>query len=185
MSPQCPSLIFVVLLIFATLAHHAYAQVGPDVKTPEFNATVTPGDRITIEYEYQNVGTGNYTVEIDLWEDSGKRYLLQNVCKDEPLAGGNSTGVQLNFTMSATYDWTVPGDLTHKVSNEEGEEVDEAVDMFFLTVTAVADTYFYEDLALTSRPVRLHYNAAALALPNKLLLLALAVPVSLFYFFGV
>ncbi|KAI7854730.1 hypothetical protein BDC45DRAFT_507970 [Circinella umbellata] len=180
MLSQYPSFIFAILLIVVS-CHHAWAQVGPTVKTPEFNSTVTPGDHITIEYEYQNVGTGNYSLEINLWQDSGRRYLLQNVCKDHPIEGGNSTGVQINFTLSATYDWTVPGDLTHKVKNDEGEDVDEAVDMFYLDVTTVANTHFFESLNLKSRPVRLHYNAGALTLPNNLLLIGLAA-ISLFYF---
>ncbi|KAI9278508.1 hypothetical protein BDA99DRAFT_492322 [Phascolomyces articulosus] len=179
-----PSFIFAILLIVVSFCHHAaLAQVGPKVTSPEFNATVTPGDKITIAYEYQNVGTGNYTLEINLWKDMGRRNLLRNIVKDDPIEGGNSTGTQINFTLSATYDWKVPGDLTEKVQNDEGEEVDEAVDMFYLDVSTTAQTHFFENLELKSRPVRLHYNAGALTLPNNLLLLALTA-FSLFYFFA-
>ena len=178
----CRSLFIIMALVFA-LANQTAAQLGPTVIKPEFNSTVTPGDKITIEYDYQNMGTGDYTVKIDLWSDSGRRDLLQNVVDGKKIEGGNSTGVQVAFNYSATYDWKVPKGLSHVVTNAEGNQVEESIPMFYLTVTTVANTEYWQNLSLSSRPIRLHYNAGALNLPaSKLMLLALAIPVSLFYF---
>ncbi|KAI8141853.1 hypothetical protein BJV82DRAFT_165016 [Fennellomyces sp. T-0311] len=182
MVTHCRSLLLIMALVFA-LANPAASQLGPAVIKPEYNSTVNPGEKITIEYEYQNMGTGDYVVKIDLWEDSGRRTLLQNVEPGKEIEGGNSTGVQISFNYSATYDWKVPKGLTHKVHDIDGNEVEESIPMFYLTVTTIANTEYWQNLSLSSRPVRLHYNAGALTLPaSKLLLLALAVPVSLFYF---
>ena len=56
------SSLVITTLLFSLLFACVSAQVGPAIKTPEYNATVTPGDDITIEFEYSNVGTGNYTL---------------------------------------------------------------------------------------------------------------------------
>lgn len=169
------SLVITTTLLFSLLIALVSAQVGPDIKTPEYNSTVTPGDDITIEYEYSNVGTGNYTVDISLWQDASATQLIQNVTTDHAVDGGNSTGVQLNFTYTASYDWTVPGGLTVKRTFDNGTEVEESPQLIYLTVTAVSDTSFFDDLRLRSRPVLLHYNAAALNAPNVMLLLGVAV----------
>lgn len=58
----------ITTLLFSLLVACVSAQVGPSIKTPEYNSTVTPGDHITIEYEYQNMGTGNYTLGKSLHE---------------------------------------------------------------------------------------------------------------------
>ena len=55
---SCLFLIAVAIFSF----QQVLAQVGPHISVPEYNATVTPGDHITIEYTYQNMGTGNYTL---------------------------------------------------------------------------------------------------------------------------
>lgn len=62
------SSLVITTLLFSLLIACVSAQVGPSIKTPEYNSTVTPGDHITIEYEYQNMGTGNYTLGKSLHE---------------------------------------------------------------------------------------------------------------------
>ncbi|KAJ8663338.1 hypothetical protein O0I10_000577 [Lichtheimia ornata] len=168
------SFVITTALLSLLLIGFVSAQVGPDIKTPEYNATVTPGDHITIEYEYSNVGTGNYTVDLALWQDASATQLIQNVTTDHAVDGGNSTGVQLNFTYTASYDWTVPGGLTVKRTFDNGTEVEESPQLIYLTVTAVSETSFFDDLRLRSRPVLLHYNAATLNAPNVMLLLGVA-----------
>ncbi|KAI7882046.1 hypothetical protein K492DRAFT_236262 [Lichtheimia hyalospora FSU 10163] len=165
----------ITTLLFSLLIACVSAQVGPSIKTPEYNATVTPGDDITIEFEYSNVGTGNYTLDIALWQDASASQLIQNVTTDHELDGGNSTGVQLNFTYTGSYDWTVPGGLTIKRTFDNGTEVEESPQLIYLTVTAVSETSFFDDLRLRSRPVMLHYNAATLNAPNVMLLLGVGL----------
>lgn len=114
-------------------------------------------------------------LDIALWQDASATQLIQNVTTDHPVEGGNSTGVQLNFTYTASYDWTVPGGLTIKQTFDNGTEVEKSPELIYLTVTAVSETSFFDDLRLRSRPVLLHYNAAALNAPNVILLLGVAL----------
>ncbi|CDS10161.1 hypothetical protein LRAMOSA02838 [Lichtheimia ramosa] len=174
-----------LLLIALTILSFqpAFAQVGPHITVPEYNATVTPGDHITIEYTYQNMGTGNYSIDVALWQDASATQLLQNVTTDHKIPGGNSTGFQLNFTYTGTYDWNVPGGLSVKRTFDNGTEIEEAPQLIYLTVTCDADTYFYDDLRLRSRPIMLHYNAAGIHLPNVLLLALSTVSAALVFLF--
>lgn len=163
----CLSLLFLAIAIRGVVG-----QVGPSITNPPYNGTIKGGDTVKIEYSYENMGTGNYTVDIALWNDASATQLIQNVTTGQKLEGGNSTGSQLNFTEAATYEWHVPGDLTIK-EQVNGSEQDVQVDIFYLTVTTNIDTAFFTDLSLRSRPIMLHFNAGVLNLPSHTLLFLL------------
>lgn len=169
---------YYLLLFFSTLLQRVGAQVGPDISNPPYNGTVTPGDHVEIDFQYQNVGTGNYTVDIAIWNDASATQLIQNITTNREVPSGNSTGVQLDFTYNSSYTWNVPGGLTYTNPNNSSDVT--PVEIFYLTVTAVADTTYLQDIRLCSRPIMLHYNAAAGLAPLHIFgLVAIALPVLL------
>lgn len=127
------------------------AQVGPQITSPEYNGTITPGETLSIQYNYQNMGNGNYTVDIAVWLDASATQLAANITTDHEIKSGNSTGVALNYTLSDSYDWNVPHGLNETV---------------YLTVTEKANTDYNMSLQLRSRPIMLHVNGGAVALPT-------------------
>lgn len=170
------SLLVLFFLAGISLIQNVLAQVGPEITNPPYNATVQAGDTVTINYEYQNMGTGNYTVDIAIWLDASATDLIQNITTNEPIAGGNSTGFQVNFTNTASYDWQVPHGLTF--TNSSGDK--QTLDIFYLTVTTTANTHFFNDLQLRSRPILLHYSSAVIHTPaHGVLLFVLSIAVYL------
>ncbi|CAO3610480.1 unnamed protein product [Mucor hiemalis] len=133
------------------------AQLGPPILSPVQNATVPVGGNVDIVYQYQNMGTGNYSIDIQLWQDGAITELISNVTTNHEIKPGNSSGVKVMFTMNDTYTWKVPHGLNST---------------FWLTVTANSQTKFYpKGLAVRSRPVMLHPSAASLSRPSSIALL--------------
>lgn len=149
-----------ILFLAATLlivCQFAAAQLGPPVLSPEQNATVPVGGNVDIVYQYQNMGTGNYTVDIQLWQDGAVTELISNITTNHPIKPGNSSGVKIMFTMNDTYTWKVPRGLNST---------------FWLTVTATSQTKFNPNgMRIRSRPVMLHPSAASLSKPSSIALL--------------
>lgn len=78
------------------------AQLGPIVLSPVQNQTVPSGGKIDIVYQYQNVGTGNYTVDIQLWQDAAVTIPISNITTNHNVKSGNSSGVQVSFVLNDT-----------------------------------------------------------------------------------
>ncbi|KAI7907795.1 glycoside hydrolase superfamily [Cokeromyces recurvatus] len=131
-----------------------YAQLGPTIIKPEQNATVPAGGQFDIVYEYQNMGTGNYSIDIQVWQDAAVSLPIFDIVKDHKIKSGNSSGIQISFRMNDSYTWKVQRGLNQT---------------FWLTVTETAQTAFYsKGISLRSRPVLLHTSHAtkiSLSLP--------------------
>ncbi|KAI8380962.1 uncharacterized protein BYT42DRAFT_564785 [Radiomyces spectabilis] len=141
----------------------ATAQMGPEITNPKRNATINAGEKINIDFEYQNLGTGEYSVDISLWLDPSFETLLQNITTNHEIDSGNSTGVHLDMTQNATYEWKVPHGLN---------------DTVYLTVTEYVQTTAFKNLRVHSAPVMLHFSAGTIHLPTHhvgLLLLGLVI----------
>ncbi|RCH89497.1 hypothetical protein CU098_007936 [Rhizopus stolonifer] len=124
-----------------------YAQLGPVVLSPAQNGTIPAGGKIDIVYQYQNIGTGNYSVDIQLWQDGAVSIPISDVAKNHEIKPGNSTGAKVNFYLNDTFTWNVPHGLNST---------------FWLTVTESAQTSFYKKgVSLRSRPVMLHTSAGS------------------------
>ncbi|KAI7894904.1 uncharacterized protein EV154DRAFT_497348 [Mucor mucedo] len=137
----------VICLALIALCQFVKAQLGPEIISPVQNATVEPGQKIDIVYQYQNMGAGNYTIDVQLWQDAAVSIPINDVVIDQPIASGNSSGVKVSFLLNSTYSWKVPHGLN---------------ETFWLTVTEGAQTPFYsKGVNLRSRPVMLHTSAAA------------------------
>lgn len=150
--PSSPFLMFrktlMICLALIALFQFAKAQLGPEIISPAQNETVEPGKKIDIVYQYQNMGVGNYTIDVQLWQDAAVSIPINDVVIDQPIASGNSSGVKVSFLLNSTYSWKVPHGLN---------------DTFWLTVTEGAQTAFYKKgVNLRSRPVMLHTSAANL-----------------------
>ncbi|KAI9365848.1 hypothetical protein BD770DRAFT_377375 [Pilaira anomala] len=140
--------LFILSAILLTFIQFVKAQLGPVISSPVQNATVDPGSKVEIIYEYQNLGPGNYSIDIQLWQDAAVTIPISDVVKDESVKEGNSTGVKVSFTLSSSYTWKVPHGLN---------------DTFWLTVTGHAQTPAYKKgVSLRSRPLMLHTSAANL-----------------------
>ncbi|KAG2210679.1 hypothetical protein INT46_008062 [Mucor plumbeus] len=147
----------VLLITLITICQIVKAQLGPAILSPEQNATVSTGGKVDIVYRYQNMGTGNYSVDIQLWQDAAVSIPISNITIDHEIKPGNSTGVQVNFLMNDTFTWSVPHGLNST---------------FWLTVTEKAETAFYtKGLSLRSRPVMLHPSAAIMNSPASYVIL--------------
>ncbi|KAL0144742.1 glycoside hydrolase superfamily [Mucor lusitanicus] len=134
------------------------AQLGPAILSPEQNATVPVGGKVDIVYRYQNMGTGNYSVDIQLWQDAAVTIPISNITIDHEIKGGNSSGVKVNFLMNDTFTWSVPHGLNRT---------------FWLTVTEKAETAFYtKGISLRSRPVMLHPSSAIMNSPASYAILS-------------
>ncbi|OBZ87406.1 hypothetical protein A0J61_04540 [Choanephora cucurbitarum] len=145
-SIKCQTSILIAILSLLLSAVHA--QLGPVVLSPEQNATVPAGGKMDIVYQYQNVGNGSYSVDIQLWQDAAATIPISDVVKDQEIKAGNSSGVKVNFYLNTTYSWNVPHGLNKT---------------FWLTVTETAETKLYaKGISLRSRPVMLHTSAAKL-----------------------
>ncbi len=144
-------------VIVLILCQFVKAQLGPVIISPVQNATVPVNDKVDIVYQYQNVGTGNYTIDIQLWRDAAVTDLISNVTTNHPIKPGNSTGFKLDFRLNDTYTWSVPRGLNST---------------FWLTVTGNAQTAMHtKGLRLRSRPLMLHPSAASLSKPTSIALL--------------
>lgn len=138
----------ILTLILTLSCQFVKAQLGPVVLSPEQNATVPAGGKVDIVYRYQNIGTGNYSVNIQLWQDAAVTIPISDVAMNQTIKPGNSSGVQVSFLLNDTYTWKVPHGLNST---------------FWLTVTETAQTAFYKSgIDLRSRPVMLHTSAASL-----------------------
>jgi hypothetical protein len=103
------------LLLALLLPLIALAQLGPTITSPSTNTTVHPGESIDITFEYENLGTGNYSVDIVAINDLSNPVPIVNITTALQVPDGNSTGWNLNFTLDYTYSgWKVP----HGVLNE-------------------------------------------------------------------
>jgi hypothetical protein len=138
-------LVFTILLAICQIVK---AQLGPIIISPTQNQTVSAGGKLDIVYQYQNVGTGNYSVDIQLWQDAAVTVPISNITTNHQIQSGNSSGVQISFTLNDTYTWNVQHGLN---------------ETFWLTVIETAQTpYYTKGLSLRSRPVMLHTSAANL-----------------------
>ncbi|GAA5794909.1 hypothetical protein EDC94DRAFT_591912 [Helicostylum pulchrum] len=160
---------FFISVILLSLLQLVQAQLGPKVVTPMQNATVDPGSKVDIVYEYQNLGTGDYSVDIQLWQDAAVSIPISDVVINEPITAGNSSGIKVAFTLNSTYTWKVPRGLNST---------------FWLTVTGNARTALYKNgVNLRSRPVMLHTSAANLmSKPASVVILLLASAITLALF---
>lgn len=156
-------LTFTLVILLGLLSQLVKAQLGPVVLSPEQNATVPAGGKVDIVYRYQNIGTGNYSVDIQLWQDAAVTIPISDVELGHEIKPGNSSGVHVSFLLNDTYTWKVPRGLNST---------------FWLTVTEKAQTAFYKNgVNLRSRPVMLHTSAASLmsSPASYVVLLALSV----------
>ncbi|KAF7724275.1 hypothetical protein EC973_001176 [Apophysomyces ossiformis] len=151
---------FLFFLVLAFASRYVAAQVGPNITSPVENATIVPGQDLKIEYEYQNLGTGNYMVDIALWLDPSATELLYTIVENYTVSPGNSEGVTLNFTNTASYTWKVPHNLITP-NNTEG--------IVYLNVRELTQTKFIPYISLRSFAIMLHVNAAASHLPASYL----------------
>lgn len=136
----------VICLALLALCRCIKAQLGPEIISPAQNATVEPGKNIDIVYQYQNIGSGNYSIDVQLWQDAAVSIPIKDVVVDQPITSGNSSGVKISFTLNSTFTWKVPHGLN---------------DTFWLTITEDAETAFYKQgVNLRSRPLMLHTSAA-------------------------
>ncbi|KAI9316027.1 hypothetical protein BX666DRAFT_1878619 [Dichotomocladium elegans] len=154
------------ILLVSLLAVLVSAQLATNITNPPYNGTVKAGEKVTIKFEYGNVGTGNYTVDISLWNDALSTQLIRNITSDMAVEGGNSTGVQLNYTLPASYDWTVDGDLKYTTTFSNGSSVESTPEIIYLTVTTEARTAQMGTIHSRSRAIMLHYSAAAAITPS-------------------
>lgn len=153
-------------LFFALFFYQCSAQLGTAITYPISNDTVTPGQKIDIQYHYQNMGNGSYTVDVDLWQDNGVSILAKNIATDVSVPSGTSAGTKLDFSLNATYTWTVPKGLNETV---------------YLTVTTKPDLENKLAFTMRSRPIVLHINAGLMNMPiQKIGLLALSIGVLFF-----
>jgi hypothetical protein len=155
--------IFLLLVAVFTLCS---AQIGAQINSPVTNSTIEPGQKIDIQYGYENMGNGSYMVDIDLWQDSASSELARNIDTNVSVASGNSAGTKLDFYLNATYGWTVPRGLNSTV---------------YLTVTAKSRLASNLTLSMRSRSILLHVNSGLQNLPmHQWAFLALAVSVLAF-----
>ncbi|CAO3646544.1 unnamed protein product [Cunninghamella blakesleeana] len=146
----------IMMIFFILLLPSCLAQLGPEIITPAVNDTVYPGRTTTIQFQYQNIGTGDYYVDIDLWQDPSAETLINNIVSNYKLPPGNSTGVNLAFKKNATYDWKPQRGLNFT---------------FYLTVTEKANTTISQNVKLRSFPIMLHTAGALQVLPNLFVIL--------------
>jgi hypothetical protein len=102
---------FTRLSLFLTLLLPllALAQLGPPIISPQQNQTVYPGDSVDITFQYENLGTGNYTVDIVAINDLTTNIPVVNITLNHEVPDGNSTGFTLATTLNYTYSgWKVP-----------------------------------------------------------------------------
>ncbi|KAI9351626.1 hypothetical protein BD770DRAFT_393681 [Pilaira anomala] len=159
---------FIQAFIFTLFFSQCLAQLGTEILSPTYNTTVNVGDKIQIQYQYQNMGNGSYLVDVDLWNNGAADNLAKNIAKDVSVQSGNSAGTKLAFHLNATYEWTVPKGLN---------------DTLYLTVTAKPELETKIGLSMRSRPILIHINSAITNLPiQKLSLFALALFVVFFTF---
>ncbi|CEG73971.1 hypothetical protein RMATCC62417_09252 [Rhizopus microsporus] len=137
------------LVAFCIFFHQCAAQLGAKIFYPENNATITPGEKINTQFRYNNMGPGQYTLDINLWKDSAARELAYNVAKGISLPEGNISGTHNDFSMNGTYSWTVPHGLD---------------ELIYLTVHANV-THQGSVLTMRSNFVMLHVNSALSHLP--------------------
>ncbi|KAL0075178.1 hypothetical protein J3Q64DRAFT_1763743 [Phycomyces blakesleeanus] len=138
-----------LLLALIALVCRVAAQVGPTITFPHENGTIVAGETVEIKYDYPNMGTGNYSVDIALWADASATQNLLNITTNEVIPSGNSTGFTLAFNLTSTYKWKVPNGLNETV---------------YLTVTEYAKTSFFFP-EQRSAPMMLHVSAAFAFLP--------------------
>ncbi|CAO3644858.1 unnamed protein product [Cunninghamella echinulata] len=138
----------------------AQAQLGPTITSPPSNATISPGQKVNIEYHYPNMGEGDYRINIDLWEDASAKQHITNLASNVQLPPINNTGTNLASNISASYEVTFPKDLNFT---------------FYLTINQIAQTRM--PFNASSAPLMLH-SAAMSNLPQSLpLLLTIALVV--------
>ncbi|OBZ89327.1 hypothetical protein A0J61_02612 [Choanephora cucurbitarum] len=159
MSKSLLAFFFTLLLL-----PYCFAQLGTQIYFPNSNDTVKPGQKIDIAYGYQNMGNGTYKVDIDVWQDSARSILAENIAQNVSVAPGNSTGTRLDFYLNNTYGWTVPHGLNSTV---------------YLTVTTKADLASSLHLSMQSRGIMLHVNSAHITIPHFLWLFACIIALSI------
>lgn len=143
------------------------AQLGTQINSPAYNSTIKPGDKIDIQFGYQNMGSGIYTVDIDVWTDNTLRTLAKNVVENYSVPPGNSTGTQLAFYKNASYTWSVPHGFNETI---------------WLTVTTKPNlTYNAANYSMRSRAIKLNVNAGAINMPTHYWAL-LALSFTVLYF---
>jgi hypothetical protein len=155
-----------ILLLLATLLTLCSAQLGAEIHFPIANSTIEPGQKIEIQYSYNNMGNGTYTVDIDLWQDAGLTQLARNIDTNVSVHSGNSAGTKLEFRLNATYEWTVPRGLNSTV---------------FLSVKPKLRLDTNLDASMRARGIMLHVNAGLRNLPmHQWTFLVLAISVLTF-----
>ncbi|KAG1461329.1 hypothetical protein G6F56_005753 [Rhizopus delemar] len=147
------------LLTLFTLFYLCAAQLGAEIFKPESNDTISPGEKVNTQFQYNNMGVGQYTLDVNLWKDNGLNDLAYAVAHGIPLPSGNSTGTHVDFYMNSTYSWTVPHGLNETV---------------YLTVHTNI-TSSTSNLTLRSAPIMLHVNSALSLIPSNLLLVFILV----------
>ncbi|KAI9250774.1 hypothetical protein BY458DRAFT_524276 [Sporodiniella umbellata] len=143
---------FLLIFFFA----FAQAQLGGMILSPKMNDTVQVDHNTDIVFQYENMGVGTYTVDIQVWQDAAASILWDNITIGRTVKSGNSSGVNVPFVYNDTYTWKVPHGLN---------------DTFWLTVNEHSVTPFHTNgVSLRSRPLMLHTSNARSLLPSLLLL---------------
>ncbi|KAI9299537.1 hypothetical protein BJ944DRAFT_274152 [Cunninghamella echinulata] len=145
-----------IITLFIFYLRVCQAQLGPTIISPLSNDTVYPGQTTTIQFQYQNIGTGDYIIDIDLWQDPSGKELINNVVSNYKVPPGNSSGAYVAFKKNATFDWHVQHGLNFT---------------FYLTVTERSQTRISQNLTLRSFPLMLHTAGALHLLPNLFVIL--------------
>jgi hypothetical protein len=143
------NIVFACLLLFISTC---LAQLGTEINSPLSNSTIKPGDKIEIDFGYQNMGTGTYSIDVNVWTDNTLKTLSTSVANDYSIPAGNSTGTQLAFFLNSTYSWTVPHGLNETV---------------YLTVTTNVNlTTNANNYTMRSRAIVLHVNVGLVNIPK-------------------
>ncbi|KAI8886835.1 hypothetical protein K501DRAFT_243441 [Backusella circina FSU 941] len=154
-----------ITLVLVLFFYQCSAQLGTTIYTPVSNDTVYPGQEVDTAFSYANIGTGNYSINVDLWQDAAATSLAKNIASNVTVQGGNSTGNQVAFTINSTYTWTVPEGLNETV---------------YLTVTTYPNSNFFKT-TMRSRPLLIHVSGAIINEPfQKWSLFALCFAIGLY-----
>ncbi|KAI8069183.1 hypothetical protein BC940DRAFT_298085 [Gongronella butleri] len=151
-----------ILAVLAVLLAVAQAQVGPTIFSPAENSTIAPNSNLNIDFQYQNLGAGNYTLDVSFWQDAAATQLIETVLTGHSLDSGSSSGTSIAFALNASVSVKTPGSLN---------------ETFYMTLTEHASTQSNAGVTVQSMPRMLH-SGAMTHLPTSLsalLLLGLLV----------
>ncbi|ORX60354.1 hypothetical protein DM01DRAFT_1332511 [Hesseltinella vesiculosa] len=151
-----------ILVLLGMMLAITQAQVGPTIYSPAENSTIAPNQKLNINFSYQNLGTGTYTLDVSFWQDPSASQLIATVLTGSSLPSGSSSGTTIAFSMNGSVSVTAPSSLN---------------ETFYMTLTEHVSTQGNQNVSVKSMPMMLHSGAMA-HLPTSLsalLLISLAV----------